>query len=87
MPRLVALVEDQTPRELKREQHRCGWIESHNTELAAERDRLLEEIRNGPRAIETPTPAVTIEALPAQHPAMSRAERRRLERAQQQPRR
>lgn len=77
---------DQTRRELDREQHRWGWIESHNTELTAERDRLLgelDELRDRPRVIETPRPTATV--TPPQ-PALSRAERRRLEREQQRRR-
>ena len=83
---------DQTRRELEREQHRWGWIESHNTELTAERDRLLgelDELRDRPRVIETPRPAATATpptAPTAPQPLMSRAERRRLEREQQRRR-
>lgn len=80
---------DQTRRELEREQHRWGWIESHNTELTAERDRLLgelDELRDRPRVIETPRPAATATPPTAQQPLMSRAERRRLEREQQRRR-
>lgn len=81
---------DQTRRELEREQHRWGWIESHNTELTAERDRLLselDELRDRPRLIETPRPATTTATPPpAPQPLMSRAERRRIEREQQRRR-
>jgi chromosome segregation ATPase len=35
---------DQARRELASEQQRWGWIESRNTELQAERDRLAEEL-------------------------------------------
>lgn len=79
---------DQTRRELEREQHRWGWIESHNNELTAERDRLLSELDElrDRRVIETPRPAATATPPPAQQPLLSRAERRRLEREQQRRR-
>jgi chromosome segregation ATPase len=80
---------DQTRRELEREQHRWGWIESHNTQLTAERDRLLselDELRDRPRVTATPRPAATTTPPPATQPALSRAERRRLEREQQRRR-
>ena len=80
---------DQSRRELEREQHRWGWIESRNTELTAERDRLLDELdelRDQPRVTATPRPAATATPPPASQPLMSRAERRRLEREQQRRR-
>jgi chromosome segregation ATPase len=80
---------DQARRELERERHRWGWIESHNTELTAERDRLLGELgelRDRPRVIETPRPAATATPPQAPQPTLSRAERRRLEREQQRRR-
>ncbi len=81
---------DQARRELEREQHRWGWIESRNTELAAERDRLtneLAELHDRVRVVETQTRPAVAPIPPAQQPLMSRAERRRLEREQQRRRR
>ena len=80
---------DQSRRELEREQHRWGWIESRNTELEVERGRLLDELdelRDQPRVTATPRPAATAAPPPASQPLMSRAERRRLEREQQRRR-
>ena len=81
---------DQARRELEREHHRWGWIESRNTELAAERDRLtneLAELHDRVRVVETQTRPAVAPIPPAQQPLMSRAERRRLEREQQHRRR
>ncbi len=77
---------DQTRRELASEQHRWGWIESRNTELTIERDRLtneLTEMRERHTVIETRTqPTAASPSTPAQPPLLSRAQRRRLEREQ-----
>ena len=85
---------DQTRRELEREQHRWGWIESRNTELTVERDRLeterdalaveLVEIRERLTRLQRAAAAPVVEARPvAAQPTLSRAQRRQLERDQQ----
>ena len=82
---------DQTRRELEREQHRWGWIESHNTELTVERDRLeterdalaveLVEIRERLARLQQAAAAPVIESRRvAAPPALSRAQRRQQER-------
>lgn len=88
---------DQARRELAAEQQRWGWIESRNTELQTERDRLADELNTAiaeqinlrerltrpQRAAATPP----VEARPTvAQPALSRAERRRIEREQQRRR-
>ena len=81
---------DLARRELASEQHRWGWIESRNTELAVERDRLtneLAELHDRVAVLETQTRPAVAPIPPAQPPLLSRAQRRRLERDQQrQPR-
>ena len=84
---------DQARRELEREQRRWGWIETSNTELAAERDRLETErdtlasenhelrARLARHTQADAHPAVeTPPAAPQRQP--SRAERRQQERQQ-----
>ena len=89
---------DQTRRELEREQHRWGWIESRNTELTVERDRIeterdalaveLVEIRERLTRLQRAAAAApVVEARPvAAPPTLSRAQRRQLERDQQRRR-
>ena len=84
---------DQARRELAAEQQRWGWIESRNTELQTERDRLADELNTAiaeqinlrerltrpQRAAATPS----AEARPTiAQPALSRARRRQQERDQ-----
>ena len=89
---------DQTRRELERERHRWDWIESRNTELTIERDRLeterdaltdeLVEIRERLARLQRTAAAPIVEARPvAAPPTLSRAQRRQLERDQQRRRR
>lgn len=84
---------DQTRRELEREQRRWGWIETTNTELATERDRLAEELnaaideqielRERLARLQQAAATPAAEARPAAaQPALSRAQRRQQERQQ-----
>ena len=81
----------QTRRELEREQHRWGWIESHNTELTVERERLeterdaltveLIEIRERLARLQQAAAAPVIESrLVAAPPQLPRAQRRQQQR-------
>lgn len=85
---------DQARRELERERHRWGWIESRNTELTVERDRLeterdtlaieLVEIRERLTRLQRAAAPPVVDARPATAPpTLSRAQRRQLERDQQ----
>jgi chromosome segregation ATPase len=81
---------DRTQREYEREQHRWGWIESRNAELAAARDRLeserdalIAEVADlrGLLARLSAQPAVAAAPASATRP-LARAERRQHERRQ-----
>lgn len=91
-------VANATRRELERERHRWGWIESRNTELTIGRDRLeterdalaieLVEIRERLARLQRASAAPVVEARPvAAPPTLSRAQRRQLERDRQRRRR
>jgi chromosome segregation ATPase len=84
---------EQARRELASEQRRWGWIESRNTELVAQVDRLETErdalagenteLRQRLARLTQTTSRPTVEAPPASTPRpLSRAERRQLERQQ-----